>query len=183
MTVTTTSLRTVGALTAGLLALGMLAACTPEPEPTPTKTALFASDEEAFAAAEETYRAYTDALNEVDTSDPNTFEPVFAWTTDRANAAVRKSLSELHAESVTLTGSTVIAGVTPITASIADGFVSIHVCADVSETDVLDSDGNSLVPDGRAPIQSLLVDLAEGDTDTGLKITSTEGDDTHSCSP
>lgn len=41
----------------------MLAACTPEPEPEPTKTALFSSDEEAFKAAEETYRAYNDAEN------------------------------------------------------------------------------------------------------------------------
>ena len=64
MTFATTSLRAAGALTAGLLTLGMLAACTPEPNPTPTKTALFASDEEAFAAAEKTYRAYNDAEND-----------------------------------------------------------------------------------------------------------------------
>jgi hypothetical protein len=41
----------------------MLAACTPQPEPTPTKTALFTSDQEAFKAAEETYRAYNEAGN------------------------------------------------------------------------------------------------------------------------
>ena len=33
------------------------------PDPTPTPTAVFTSEEEAFAAAEETYRAYIDAVN------------------------------------------------------------------------------------------------------------------------
>lgn len=33
------------------------------PEPTPTLAAAFASEEEAFAAAEEVYRAYNEALN------------------------------------------------------------------------------------------------------------------------
>ena len=54
----------------------------PDPEPTP----LFSSEEEAFAAAEATYRAYVDALNQVDLSDPETFEEVYAWTTGDANA-------------------------------------------------------------------------------------------------
>lgn len=65
MTLATSTFRALGALSAGLLTLGMLSACTPtpEPDPKPTKTALFASDEEAFKAAEETYRAYNDAGN------------------------------------------------------------------------------------------------------------------------
>src|SRR3546814_19121412 len=51
---------------------------TPEPrETTPTPL----RDAEAFAAAEETYRAYVDALNPVDLSDPATFEPVSPLTT------------------------------------------------------------------------------------------------------
>lgn len=183
VTITTTSVRTLGALSAGLLVLGMLAGCTPEPEPKPTETALFASDEEAFAAAEETYRAYTDALNEVDTTDPATFESVFQWTTDRAEAAIRESLSELHAEDIRMTGDTVIAKVTPVAASRSAGSVTVHVCADVSKTDVIGEDGSSLVPEGRAPVQSLLVDLVPADSATRLKITSTEGDDSHSCSP
>lgn len=65
MTFATSTVRAVGALSAGLLALGILSACTPapEPKPTPTSTALFSSDEEAFAAAEETYQAYNNAEN------------------------------------------------------------------------------------------------------------------------
>lgn len=184
MTHAASSVRALGALSAGLLSLGMLAACTPasEPEPEPTETALFASDEEAFRAAEETYEAYTAALNEVDTSNPDTFEPAFQWTAGAASTALRESLTELHAEEVALVGDTVIATSTPVSADLAEGVVSIHVCADVSDTDVLDAAGKSLVPDGRAPIQSMLVELRSGKTKTGLVVTSTTGDDKHTCS-
>src|SRR5690606_32005023 len=47
-----------------MIVAGTLSACTPAPEATPTATALFSSDEEAFRAAEETYRAYTEAEND-----------------------------------------------------------------------------------------------------------------------
>ncbi len=62
---TITLVRTGSAFAAAGLLIGMLSACTPEPKPTPkpTKTAAFATDEEAYAAAEETYRAYVDAGN------------------------------------------------------------------------------------------------------------------------
>ncbi|HOQ22628.1 MAG TPA: hypothetical protein PLN62_09415, partial [Microbacterium sp.] len=68
--------RTFPAVGAALLALALVTGCAPEPAPTPTPTG-FASDDEAFAAAEATYRAYVDALNAVDLSDPATFEPVY----------------------------------------------------------------------------------------------------------
>ncbi len=74
--------RTAGLLIALAIAT-TVSACTPEPAPTPTPTG-FASEDEAFRAAEETYRAYVDALNAVDLADPATFEPVFAWTTGDA---------------------------------------------------------------------------------------------------
>ncbi len=58
-----TRTRPVVALALSLVALGMLSGCAPQPKPEPTPSAVFASEEEAFKAAEETYRAYTDALN------------------------------------------------------------------------------------------------------------------------
>ena len=45
------------------IALSSLLGCAPEPAPVPTPTPAFASEEEAFAAAEEVYRAYNDAEN------------------------------------------------------------------------------------------------------------------------
>ena len=77
--------RVVAASLALALALGLTTGCQPEPRRHPSAPA-FANEEEAFAAAEETYRAYVDALNQVDLSDPETFEAVYAWTTGDANA-------------------------------------------------------------------------------------------------
>ncbi len=86
-------LRRVAAVTVALAMVVPLATgCQPDPAPSPTGPA-FATEEEAFAAAEETYRAYVDALNQVDLSDPETFEAVYAWTTGDANASERKTLS------------------------------------------------------------------------------------------
>lgn len=55
--------RTRPALVAVAIAV-LLTACTPQPGPSPSpSTTGFANEEEAFAAAEATYRAYVDALN------------------------------------------------------------------------------------------------------------------------
>ena len=68
----------------------LLAGCAPTPPgPSPEPSVVFMTDDEAFAAAEATYRAYVDALNQVDLSDPDTFEAVYAWTTGEANANAR----------------------------------------------------------------------------------------------
>ncbi len=100
--------RVVAVTFALAMVIGMTTACQPEPEPSPS-TPVFATEEEAFAAAEETYRAYVDALNQVDLSDPETFEPVYAWTTGDANANERETLSQMHADGWEVTGLTVVA--------------------------------------------------------------------------
>ncbi len=84
-------------MTALVLAAVTLSACAPTPTPSPTPTAAFASEEEAFAAAEEVYRAYIAASNDVDFQDPSTFEPLADYTTgdyylDEAQAAEIKAL-------------------------------------------------------------------------------------------
>ena len=71
------------------LALGLTTACQPEPSPSPSAPA-FANEEEAFAAAEETYRAYVDALNQVDLSDPGDFRGCICLDDGEANAGAKK---------------------------------------------------------------------------------------------
>ena len=78
---------------------------------------LFTSEADAFAAAEETYRAYVDALNQVDLSDPETFEDVYAWTTGDANADARETFSQMHADGWTVQGDTVAAVVVTLTSA------------------------------------------------------------------
>ncbi len=142
-------MRRVGACVALLLCAAALAACAPEPAPTPTSTAAFATEEGVFAAAEETYRAYTDALNDVDLSDPPTFEAIFEKATGDFEASDRKVFSEMYADELTLTGDAKVISFTPKNYSDEEGSLTALVCLDVSATDVTDTLGNSQVADDR----------------------------------
>ncbi|MET0734435.1 MAG: hypothetical protein ABWY55_02130, partial [Microbacterium sp.] len=132
--------------------------CSAPPEPA-EPTPVFTSEDEAFAAAEETYRAYVDALNQVDLSDPETFEDVYAWTTGELNATDRTGLSKYHAEGVHVAGASAVVTVEPADFSATFDLVTLATCLDVSEVVVLDRDGNSLVDPDRVDVQSLSVTL------------------------
>ena len=167
--------RIASALAAALLAGALTVGCTPTPEPSPTPTG-FATEEEAFAAAEETYRAYVDALNAVDLSDPETFEDVYAWTTGEANAGERKTFTDLHAKGLTVTGSSTAALVEPHGGFDADILaLQLAVCLDVSNVDLTDEAGESVVSPNRGDVQSMLVTLVPGSTPTRLAISRFEG--------
>jgi hypothetical protein len=144
-----------------------LAGCTtPEPtDPTPTPTPPFASEEEAFAAAEATYRAYVDALNDVDLSDPETFEPVYALTTGELNASDRKSYSQWHSDDYTKVGDAVIVSTEPLAVNldVEPPEAVVHVCLDISAVDIRDGEGASVVATDRPDIQSLQVTFLESD--------------------
>lgn len=127
---------------------------TPEPRDT-TPTPL--SDEEAFAAAEETYRAYVDALNQVDLSDPATFEPVYALTTGDAMAGLKESFSQMHADGWTVSGESIPSVVQPVQ---SDGDIQLAVCLDVSGVEVTDGTGESVVDQDRVDVQSMLVTVS-----------------------
>lgn len=152
------------------LTAGALAACTPTPEPSPTPTALFSSDEEAFAAAEETYRAYTEAANSTDLADAATFEPVFEWLTGTALSAERESLSLYHAEGLSRVGTTTFDTFEPV--SFGSDAVVVQLCVDVSDVDLQNADGKSVIPPDRAPRSGRKVTFVPGDTSTSLLIAS-----------
>ena len=164
------------------LALGMTTACQPDPAPSASGP-IFANEEEAFAAAEETYRAYVDALNQVDLSDPETFEAVYAWTTGEANANERTTLSQMHADGWLVSGSTAIAGFRGAKAELSDPIrVKAVVCSDVSDVAVFDSNGQSVVSDQRPEVYALAVEFVESDsTSTGLAITASNAVEDASC--
>lgn len=167
---------------AALAALVVLTGCAPEvdasPSPSPTG---FASEEAAFAAAEDTYRAYIDALNQVDLSDPATFEPIFALTTGDANDADRQQYSELHADNVERIGESVVTLVVP---SVREGSsIRLDVCVDVTSVDFVASTGDSIVSPERPDMQRGAVVLVEKeDAPLGWLIETFAGrDDGPSC--
>ena len=141
-----------------VLVVGMTTGCQPEPGPSPSGP-IFANEDEAFAAAEETYRAYVDALNQVDLSDPETFEAVYAWTTGDFDASERKTLSEMHAESWTVSGRSEIARIDRLGADDALSKIELGSCVGVSSVMLLDADGVSQVSPDRPDLQMTTVDL------------------------
>jgi hypothetical protein len=157
----------------------LVSGCSTPAEPAGPEP-VFSSDAEAFAAAEATYRAYVDALNDVDLSDPATFEPVFALTTGEANANERKNLSTMHADGWVVSGDTEIITVTPL---VHEGeVVRIRACTSVENVDVLDATGMSVVSPDRPDRYAINVDLIVADTPTNLAVAGSNAVEDPSCS-
>lgn len=149
-----TALRMLAVLTLGVSALS---ACAPTPEPTPTPSPAFASEEEAFAAAEATFAEYVDALNHVDFSNPTTFDAVFDVLSGQASESTKRAFSELHAEGVRSSGSTKFTWAKELSADADTGEIRARVCIDVSGVDVVDEQGASIVAPDRPPHQPTVV--------------------------
>ncbi|WP_248147756.1 hypothetical protein [Microbacterium aoyamense] len=139
--------------------VGCSAAADSVPSSSPT-IATFATEEEAFAAAEETYRAYVDALNQVDLADPSTFEAVYAWTTGELNASDRGTFSELHAEGYALRGKSTITAIDFSRATLRPLELTADVCLLSEGVDIIDASGRSVLPPDRATLQSIQVSFA-----------------------
>lgn len=136
-----------------LLVLGIAAAsvvgCAPEPEPTPTPA--FASEEDAFAAAEEVYRAYNDALNARRDGDPNS--DAREYLTGLALEGDADTSGYLKQNGLTLVGHGVVVEFEGESATPSTEMIKIfaRVCLDVSVTRLLDQGGNDVTPDDRPP--------------------------------
>ncbi len=160
------------------MTLSLLAACTPEPEPNPTKTALFASEEEAFAAAEETYQEYLDAYASIDASDPKSYEETQPFIAGDYAAAEREGLSELRAEGLTRKGTSVLVAFEG-TRFVKPDRIEAHACTDVSGTDIVDAGGNSVVSPDRPDKYALeLTFVVDGDK---LKLTDAQAVEDPTC--
>ena len=162
--------RWTGTLLLALATGALLTGCAPDAS-APTPTPSFSSDEDAFAAAEATYRAYVDALNQVDLSDPATFEPVYAWTAGEANAAARQSFSQMNADNWSVSGQSTPTLVEVLSIGGADLDVAeLAVCLDVASVTLTDEDGVSMVAPDRPDVQTMLVNLVSSDTTPTLWI-------------
>ncbi|MEV8166403.1 hypothetical protein AB0O70_00595 [Microbacterium paraoxydans] len=162
-----TPLRLLAVLAFGV---SLLSGCTPAPESTPTPSPAFTSDEEAFAAAEATYRAYVEASNDTDLSDPASFEDLFAWLRDDALTSAQENFSRFHAEGWKRAGDTSFDRFTPV--SFDGESVTALLCVDASAVTLWDGDGNVVSSDrpDRQPVEVQLV--AAPTTATRLAISS-----------
>ncbi len=150
-----------GALAFMLLATG----CAPDPTATPAPTG-FSSEEEAFAAAEATYRAYVDALNQVDLSDPATFESVYAHLSGPALGDEKRSLTKLHADGWLVSGRSVVDGFYRVD---EDELLAI-ACLDVSAVSLTDASGVSQVGAERPDVYAVQLRFTSSSEASPLRV-------------
>ncbi|WP_157487651.1 hypothetical protein [Leifsonia sp. Root112D2] len=142
-----------------LLALAMLSGCVPAAThtstPTPEATPLFATDDEALAAATKAYAAYlkmSDTIAHDGGAHPERIKAV------AMAAALSESLkgfaeyrdAKAHSQGLRSFDSLQLQ-------SIQSEAVTFYVCDDVSKVDVLDDSGASLVSPSRNPRTPFLV--------------------------
>jgi hypothetical protein len=156
----------------GVIALA-LSGCVGDPATTPTPTAssstepIFASDEEALAAAVEAYEVYRTASAQITAdggAEPNRIDSTV--TPDYA-VSLHEEFAAIEELGLTMVGSTRIEQVKLAEAAYVHGSaeVSIYFCRDVTEVRVIGPDGADVTPadrDNRTPIQAFLVS-ATGD--------------------
>jgi hypothetical protein len=149
--------RVVAVAFALAMVIGVTTGCQPEPQPSPS-TPIFATEEEAFAAAEETYRAYVDALNQrradpASTPDPQVFLTGQALETDI------DTQRQLDQADLALRGSTSISSVQRVSAQLDNGSVRLDICLDSTGTRVLNGEGEDVTPSDRDSISLITVDF------------------------
>lgn len=133
----------------------LLMGCSPEPGPGPSPTPAFASEEEAFAAAEETYRAYNDASNARRSGDATAKPEDYL-----AGAALEADMSAseyLRSLGLKVTGEVEILEFQGLTADVDGDRMSLTalVCLDSSGTRVVNFEGTDMTPPQRAGIIAL----------------------------
>ncbi len=135
-------------------------ACSAEPVATPTPTPAFANEEEAFAAAEEVYRAYNDAANARANSDDGPPDPR-DFLTGLALEGDIDAQNAFHEAGIHLRGAASIASFSGVRAHLesASASISAVVCIDVTAVRVVDSSGLDVTPADRGDMVAQRVTL------------------------
>ncbi len=129
-----------------LIGMSILAGCTSELTPVLTPTAAFSSEEEAFNAAEDVYRAYNDAVNArsngTEGADPQQYLTGLALEGD-IDTQNLLSTSELR-----VSGTAVVEAFTGESADISGSLPEITgiICLDVSDVSLIDKSGADVTP-------------------------------------
>ena len=130
--------------------------CTPDasgkpPASTPSATALFASDEEALAAAEEAYRAYLAVADEILRDGGNDPDRLLQVATQEVYEKQLEGYRQTadngwRGRGVTRLDTVSIQSYRPQSAK---ALVTIYACVDVAGVDVVDASGTSVVSPSR----------------------------------
>lgn len=154
------------ALVPPMLLAAALGGCTPStrlppPEPSAAGEPLFASDEEALAAATAAYDEYLAVSNAV-TGDPSVdLAELSPLTTSEYFLEVSEAVSALRRDGLRTVGSTRIQDVTlqQWVQGLEGAEVAIYVCLDVSGALLVDPEGRDVTPADRSELVPLEVTL------------------------
>ncbi|MCU1409239.1 MAG: hypothetical protein JWM23_1319 [Microbacteriaceae bacterium] len=142
------------ATTSALATLGLLGcASMPAPVPTsrtPTEAPVFASDEEALAAATSAYAAYQAMSSMIAQEGGKRPERMSEFAVGDALEGEISSLKGLAERGLRGVGELAFDSMALQSADFATGQIETYVCLDVSGTDVVDAGGVSTVPADRA---------------------------------
>ena len=167
------------AIVAAPLALAalLLSGCSPEPripaaEPQPTATPLFATDEEALAAATAAYEEYLAVSANVASSESLDTSPLESLTTPSFLDRELEALAEITRQGLRVEGQAFLSASRlqqRYTDATQREVVIIYGCLDASDTKAVDLDGNDRTPPDRRVMVDLEIELVEND-DRGLVI-------------
>ncbi|MFK4835880.1 hypothetical protein ACI3KY_09140 [Microbacterium sp. ZW T2_14] len=169
--------RITAAALSALLVLALAGCTTPEP-PEPTPTPAFSSEEEAFAAAEATYRAYVDALNQWH-ADPMADPVPTDFLVGSALDSELETQRLLEEQNRAIVGTATVSRFVGKETSADFGDVTAMVCLDVGASRVVDDEGTDVTPSDRPSLLGLSVEFV--DVEGGLAISSSAVADDQTC--
>ena len=155
-----------------LLLLGTLAltGCTPEPVPqapqasettAPTDAPVFASDEEALAAATEAYAAYLAMSDQILAEGGENPDRIRAFSTETLAEIEMEGYAQVRSNKLRSVGesrfSDLILQNLSLTEKAGRGIVTTYLCSDISEVDVVNVNGDSVVKDARPDFTPFIV--------------------------
>ncbi|MFE5670878.1 hypothetical protein ACFQ58_04615 [Agromyces sp. NPDC056523] len=173
--------RLAALLLAGVTLTSLAACATAEPEPTsppPVESAtdepIFASDEEALAAAVAAYQSYTKVNTQL-SADPNIDVGRLREVATESHAAETiESLGSLRESGVRTTGEVTLRGfrLAEVTDDGTTVGIRMYACNELSQYRLIDAAGKDITPIDRADAVTFLVSL-EGNT-SELLVSATE---------
>jgi hypothetical protein len=149
---------------AAVLLLGGCTAADPQPtaSPAPSSTPIFATDEEALAAAEAAYAEYLAVSDQILADGGAEPERLLTVATQDVYEYEKQGFDQAQQQKLRGTGKSTFDSAR-LQSHDADGEPAavIYVCEDISGVDVLDELGNSVVPADRLSRYALTVAVSE----------------------
>ncbi|MCP2030441.1 hypothetical protein L1277_000505 [Okibacterium sp. HSC-33S16] len=150
--------RALAVAVTSIVGVAVVGCTTPAPKPSPTPTSIFSSEDEALAAATDTYQQYTAALDAVYAGggvDPSPLQPLVTekyWTV----LSEDRTLSDRGWRT---SGVTTFDTVSVVEVALGESPVSIvtTLCKDVTAVRIVDTTGADVTPPTRRDRYPLLV--------------------------